>query len=219
LVYFAKDLFGLASGSVRNVRGPQAKQIMLLVLATLPIVIAGVTLKRYVVGSWRSLWVISVSLIVIGVVMWLIDRNSARKVQAGVLERTIGDLNWQDALLIGLAQSVPGVSRSGATICMALLIGVSRRDAARFSFLLSIPAVGGAGILELRDALKAFGPNLGHAIPALAVGTAVAAITGYIVIAWLIKWLGSNRLTSFAWYRIAVGAALMIALAGGMLQP
>ncbi len=153
------------------------------------------------------------ALVAVGIIMVIIDRfaagRGATKPFAGI---TLGD-----ALLVGLAQSmalVPGVSRSGATICMALLIGLSRADAARFSFLLSIPAIAGAGIFEMKDALKVLGRD---AIPALAVGTGVAAITGYAAIAWLIKWLGSHDLIGFAIYRIIAGLALAGSVAAGML--
>jgi undecaprenyl-diphosphatase len=97
---------------------------------------------------------------------------------------------------------------------MALLLGLSRSDSARFSFLLSIPAIAGAGIFELKDAFKVLGTD---AIPALAVGTAVAGVTGYASIAWLIKWLGTHDLIGFAVYRIAVGLALLGSLLAGVL--
>jgi undecaprenyl-diphosphatase len=126
-------------------------------------------------------------------------------------------LTFQDALVIGLAQTaalVPGVSRSGATICMALLLGFTRSDAARFSFLLSIPAVAGAGILE---ATKAFG-ELGHdAVPALGVGLTVSGVTGYATISWLLRWLGTHQLVGFAVYRVAAGIALIAAIAAGWI--
>jgi len=221
LVYFAKDLFGLARGSLTAPKGPEARQVLLLGLATIPIVVFGLTLKHYVEGPLRSLYVIASTLIVIGIVMWLIERWSAARAASGAVERTIAMLRPSDALIIGIAQAmalVPGVSRSGATICMALLIGMQRREAARFSFLMSIPAVGGAGILEVKSALKALGPNLHEAMPALLVGTAVAAVSGYIVIAWLLRWLGSHRLTSFSIYRVAAGVALLAALATGVLH-
>lgn len=118
-------------------------------------------------------------------------------------------------MLIGLAQAcalVPGVSRSGATICMALLIGLTRRDAARFSFLLSIPAIAGAGLFEAKDAFAALGAD---AVPALAVGTAVAAVSGYAAIAWLMRWLASRRLRVFAAYRIALALVVLGLLAAG----
>jgi undecaprenyl-diphosphatase len=181
----------------------------------------GLTLKHYVEGPLRSLYVIASTLIVIGIVMWLIDRWSTARAARGAVERTIAMLRPSDALIIGIAQAmalVPGVSRSGATICMALIIGMQRSEAARFSFLMSIPAVGGAGILEVKSALKALGPNLHEAMPALLVGTAAAAVSGYIVIAWLLRWLSSHRLTSFSIYRVAAGVALLAALAAGVLH-
>ena len=123
-----------------------------------------------------------------------------------------GNLNMimaSDAMLIGLAQTlalVPGVSRSGATLCMALVLGFRRSDAARFSFLLSIPAVAGAGLLELGDALH----ELGHdAYLPLAVATITAAITGYLTIGWLMRWLGNHRLASFGYYRIVLGSVVL----------
>ncbi|MBP9085133.1 MAG: undecaprenyl-diphosphatase UppP [Kofleriaceae bacterium] len=221
LVYFAKDLFGLARGSLTHPKGPEARQVLLLALATLPIVVAGLTCKHYIEGPLRSLYVIAATLIVVGIAMWLIDRWSWQRAANGTLLRTIAMLRPSDALIIGVAQAmalVPGVSRSGATICMALIIGMQRREAARFSFLLSIPAIGGAGLLELKPALKALGPNLGAAMPALLVGTLVAAVSGYIVIAWLLRWLSSHRLTSFAVYRLFAGVALLVALALGWVQ-
>jgi undecaprenyl-diphosphatase len=99
---------------------------------------------------------------------------------------------------------------------MALLLGFTRSDAARFSFLLSIPAVAGAGILEARKAFVELG---GEAIPALAIGTGVAAVVGYASIAWFLRWLGSHQLVGFAVYRVAVGLALLGALAARLVSP
>jgi undecaprenyl-diphosphatase len=132
-------------------------------------------------------------------------------------ERTVGQLTYTDALIVGLAQTlsvVPGVSRSGSTICMLLLLGFTRSDSARFSFLLSIPAIAGAAIFEAKDAL----PQLGSgALPALAVGIGTAFITGYISIAWMLKWLGTHDLLGFAIYRVLAGLALLGALLRGVL--
>lgn len=221
LVYFAKDLAGLARGTFTRPKGPEARQVLLLGLATLPIVVAGLTCKHYIEGPLRSLYVIAATLIVVGIAMWLIDRWSWQRAANGAVERTIAMLQPSHALIIGVAQAmalVPGVSRSGATICMALIIGMQRREAARFSFLMSIPAIGGAGLLELKPALKALGPDLGAAMPALLVGTLVATVSGYLVIAWLLRWLSGHRLTSFAVYRVLAGAMLLIALALGWVQ-
>ncbi len=99
---------------------------------------------------------------------------------------------------------------------MALLIGLTRRDAARFSFLLSIPAIAGAGLVEAKDAFAALGAD---AVPALAVGTAVAAVSGYAAIAWLMRWLASRRLRVFAAYRIALALVVLGLLAAGAVAP
>lgn len=214
LAYFAKDLVQLAVSMVKAPASPEGRLPFLLAIGTVPIVIAGLLLKKQIEGDrWRSLYVIATTLIVIGIVMIIIDRYTAGRDE----HRPMSALTWQDALLVGLAQSlalVPGVSRSGATICMALCLGFARSDAARFSFLLSIPAIAGAGILEAKDAFRLLGRD---AMPAIAVGVTTAAISGYISIAWLLKWLGSHDLIGFAIYRIVVGFALLGALAARLL--
>jgi undecaprenyl-diphosphatase len=124
-----------------------------------------------------------------------------------------------DALIIGLAQAcalVPGVSRSGSTICAALFLGLRRPDAARFSFLLGIPAIAGAGLFEVKDAMHVLGKD---ALAPLAVGVIVAAITGYASIAWLLRYLGQKNLTPFAVYRIALGILLVTLCMTGLLAP
>jgi undecaprenyl-diphosphatase len=214
LVYFAKDLAALPGAMIRATGSFEARLPLLLAVGTLPIVICGLIFKKQVEGDLRSLYVVATALIVVGMVMVLVehltsDRDSHRPLSA---------LTMTDAILVGLAQAsalIPGVSRSGATICMILMLGFTRSDAARFSFLLSIPAIAGAGIYEARDAFRMLGPG---AIPAIAVGTVVAAVSGYASIAWLIRWLGSHSLVGFAVYRIACGAALLAALAAGFLR-
>ena len=213
VAYFAKDLAQLPGAIIRNDGGFESRLPWLLAVGTVPIVIAGLLLKKQVEGDLRSLWVVAAALIVVGIAMALIDHYAG-----GREGRPLASITYFDALLIGCAQAmalVPGVSRSGATICMILLLGFGRSDAARFSFLLSIPAIAGAGIFEARDAYRQLGPT---AIPAILVGASVAAVTGYASIAWLLKWLGSHSLIGFAVYRIACGAALLGALAAGLLR-
>lgn len=213
LAYFAKDLLALAVAMVRAPDSQDGRMPWLIAVGTVPIVVLGLVLKKHIETDLRSLYVIAGTLITIGIVMAVIDRYAV-----GRDGRTLATITYQDAILIGLAQTlalIPGVSRSGATICMALLLGFTRSDAARFSFLLSIPAVGGAGILEAR---KAFAELGGSAIPALAVGTSVAAVVGYASIAWFLRWLGSHQLIGFAVYRIAAGLALLGALAARMVS-
>jgi undecaprenyl-diphosphatase len=213
LAYFAKDLVALAIAMVRAPHTQDGRMPWLIAVGTVPIVILGLLLKKHIETDLRSLYVIAGTLITIGIVMAVIDRHAV-----GRDGRTLATITYQDAILIGLAQTlalVPGVSRSGATICMALLLGFTRSDAARFSFLLSIPAVAGAGILEARTAFTELG---GSAIPALAVGTGVAAVVGYASIAWFLRWLGSHQLVGFAVYRIAAGLALLAALAARIVS-
>jgi undecaprenyl-diphosphatase len=214
LAYFAKDLAALPAAMIRDTGSFEGRLPWLLAVGTLPIVIAGLLLKKHIEGDLRSLYVIATALIVVGIAMALIDHWASGR----TTHRPLASITMTDALLVGLAQTlalVPGVSRSGATICMILLLGFTRSDSARFSFLLSIPAIAGAGIFEARDAFRQLGSN---AIPALAVGTAAAAVTGYASIAWLIRFLGSNNLIGFAIYRVACGAALLGALAAGFLR-
>lgn len=208
LAYFARDLVNLPVAMVRDPSSPDGRLPWLLAIGTVPIVIAGLALKKHIEGDLRSLYVIAGALIAIGITMAIIDRYASGRESV----RPLASITVTDALLVGLAQTlalVPGVSRSGATICMILLLGFARTDAARFSFLLSIPAIAGAGIFEARDAIRVLGRD---AIPALAVGTTTAAITGYLAIAWLIKWLGSHDLVGFAIYRIVAGLGLLAAL-------
>jgi undecaprenyl-diphosphatase len=213
LAYFAKDLVALVTAMVRAPATPDGRMPWLIAVGTVPIVILGLALKKHIEGDLRSLYVIAGALIVVGIVMAVIDRHAA-----GRDGRPLDTITYRDAILIGLAQTlalVPGVSRSGATICMALLLGFTRSDAARFSFLLSIPAVAGAGILEAHKAYIELGRS---AIPALAVGTGVAAVVGYASIAWFLRWLGSHQLIGFAVYRVAAGLALLAALAARVVR-
>jgi len=213
LAYFAKDLVNLAGAMVRQPDSPEGRLPLLLVAGTVPIVIVGLLLKKQVEGDLRSLYVVAGALIVVGILMILVDRHAAGRVGRGIATLTL-----RDAVLIGVAQSlalVPGVSRSGATICMALMLGLARSDAARFSFLLSIPAIAGAGILEARTAFVGLGSS---AIPALVTGIGVAAVVGYASIAWFLSWLGSHDLVGFAVYRIIAGLAVLAAIAANIVS-
>jgi undecaprenyl-diphosphatase len=213
LLYFAKDLAALTSAMVRAPTSTEARLPWLLAAATVPIVIAGLVLKKHIEGDLRSLYVVAGTLIGVGVAMAIIDHIAGGRDNP----RPLAAITLGDALLVGLAQTlalVPGVSRSGATICMTLLLGFSRSDAARFSFLLSIPAIAGAGIFELRSALAT---SASMQVGPLLVATATAFVTGYASIAWLMKWLGSHDLIGFAIYRIVAGIALLGAVLAGLL--
>jgi undecaprenyl-diphosphatase len=211
LAYFAKDLLHLLIAVFKDPGGNDARLVWMIGLGTIPIVVLGVLLKSRIENDVRTLYVVASALIGFGVVMAIIDHYAAT-------DRELSSITYRDAILVGLAQTlalIPGVSRSGSTICMALLLGFVRSDAARFSFLLSIPAVAGAGLFEANTAFRVLGKD---AVPAIGVGIAVATVTSYAAIAWLIRWLGSHQLVGFAVYRIAVGAAVFGALAAGWIE-
>jgi len=210
IIYFWKDLVAVTLATLKAPKSPEARLSWLLAAATVPIVILGLALKKHIEGDLRALYVVATALIVVGIAMAAIDRYSQSRAS-----RTLASITFSDAMLVGFAQClalVPGVSRSGSTICMALLIGFARTEAARFSFLLSIPAVGGAGIYEARHAFADFG------VAELAIGTAVAGVTSFVSIAWLMRWLGTHQFLGFAIYRIVCGLALLGAIAAGYLR-
>lgn len=192
--------------------GPNARLALQIIVGTIPIGVAGMLGKPYIVGPLRSLWVVSVALIAVGLLMGLAD-------QLGKQSREIPDLGMKDAVLIGLAQAtalIPGVSRSGSTLSAAMGIGLTREDAAAFSFLLSIPAVAAAGIFEVKDAVHELGPD---ALPGLAVGTVMAFFAGYASIAWLLHFLRTRSTFAFVIYRVALGLILLALLGAGVLAP
>jgi undecaprenyl-diphosphatase len=211
LIYFRRELFVTMPRALFTApRSPDGRLPLYLALGTVPIVIAGIAFKPYIVGDWRSLYVVAGALAAVAGVMWWVDRGPRGA-------RSIADVGARDALLIGLAQAmalVPGVSRSGATIAMALVLGFGRPQAARFSFLLGVPAIAGAGVFELDDAISALGAD---AVPALVVGTVAAAISGYAAIAWLIRFLGRRTLTPFVVYRVALAVLLLSLVVAGVV--
>jgi undecaprenyl-diphosphatase len=213
LIYFARDLFIDIPRAVLFQRDSAAARLPIyLAIGTVPIVALGLGLKDFIVGDARSLYVVAGALIAVGVVMHVVDRRAT-----GL--RAMDTITAMDALLIGVAQSlalIPGVSRSGSTIVAALLLGLRRPDAARFSFLLGIPAIAGAGVYEIGDALAALGPD---AWTAVIIGTASAAVSGYLAIAWLLRYLQRKSLVPFALYRVGVGIALLLLCMAGVLTP
>lgn len=213
VAYFARDLFVDIPRALWRDRGsPAARLPVHIAVGTLPIVILGLGFEDFIKGEARSLYVVASTLIGVGVLMYAADRRAGD-------QRTMAAITLGDVLIIGLAQScalVPGVSRSGATIVAALLLGMRRPDAARFSFLLGIPAIAGAGIFELKDALSQLGND---AWLPIVIGTTAAAASGYASIAWLLKFLQRNSLAPFAYYRVALGVLLLVLCLAGVLTP
>ena len=212
ILFFLRDLSGMvtALADPTRRRGPEGRMALYLVAGTVPIGIAGVLLRHLVEGPLRTLAVIGTSLIVVGLVMALVERLARH-------ERAMESLTLRDALLIGLGQTlalVPGVSRSGITLAVGMAIGLRRDAAARFSFLLSIPAVAAAAVFEL--------PTLLHdrevGISVLLAGLAAAAVTGYLCIRWLLLFLRTRTTYSFVIYRVALGLSLLAAVLVGKLN-
>lgn len=213
LIYFARDLFIDMPRAILFQRDSvHARMPLYLAIGTVPIVVLGLGLEGFIKDEARSLYVIGAALVVVGVVMYVVDRRAAG-------QRVMDSFTATDAVLIGLAQSmalIPGVSRSGSTMVAALLLGLRRPDAARFSFLLGIPAIAGAGVYEIGDALAGLGSD---AWLPLVIGTATAAISGYLSIAWLLRYLQRKSLVPFALYRVAIGIALVLLCITGILTP
>lgn len=224
IAYFRRDIMSSAMAWMRenigHMRRPvreqsaDARMGWFVILGSIPIVVIGLLCKDAIEGAFtKDLRVIAVSLVGLAVVLWLVDRRATFK-------RTTADMSVRDALLVGLAQAValiPGSSRSGTTITAGLALGLTRESAARFSFLLSIPAILGAGVLEFLHEIEHIKWSEGGM--ELAVATFAAAISGYWSIAFLLGYLRQRTMTSFVVYRIALGVLLAVLLAAGTVQP
>ena len=213
--YFLPDLVRMLRAAVRALTDrsrppePAARELGYLIVGTLPVGVAGIAFKHAVEGSLRSLWVIAVAMIVVGLALAAVERIARR-------DRTFEEITLRDAVIIGCAQAlalIPGVSRSGISLLAALALGLRREAAARFSFLLSVPAVAAAGIFELPKVLRA------HDVSgsALAIGLVAAAVSGYASIAWLLRFLRVRSTIPFVVYRVALGGLLLFMLATGRL--
>ena len=185
-------------------------------MGTIPIVFFGLLIKIFVPdfdsSPLRNLSAIAIYSIVMAVLLGLAEKLGKRK-------RNFDDLGVQDGVLMGLAQAlslVPGVSRSGSTITAGLFTGLERATAARFSFLLGIPAITLAGLVELKDVLEVGLDS--SAILSIVVGVISSAVFSYIAIAWLLRYLQTQNTWIFVWYRLAFGVAILGAIAAGLLK-
>ena len=215
LLFFWRDLWRIASTWVRALYQPEPRGTLdarlgwYLVYGTIPIAVLGLVFKNQIETGARDLRIIGWVLILFGLALWLVDRAFPQR-------KTIADLNLRDGVLYGLAQAlalIPGVSRSGATITAGRALGYTREDAARFSFLLSVPAVVLSGLFELRKIGGEGGTSRGPTI----VATVVAFAVGYAAIAWLLRWLTSHSMLVFAVYRVALGVLVLALVYGGHL--
>jgi len=226
LIYFYKDIYSITRGVFDGLRSGRpfetqdSRMGWMIAAGTIPIVILGLRFKTEIETSLRSLYWISVALIVLALMLTLAEWLMKRRADKGLKAKTMNDIGWKEALLIGLAQSIaliPGSSRSGVTITGGLFLNLSRETAARFSFLLSLPAVFAAGIYQLYEtwgSLMASGSDLLN----LAVATLFAGIVGYASIAFLINYLKKHSTGLFILYRIALGIGILGLIANGYLQ-
>lgn len=216
LVYFFKDIVRILRAWVTGLREPEEryhhdyKFAWWVIYATIPIVVVGLAAKPLIEGPLASLWVVAASLIVGSGVMWVADQMSRHK-------RGEDDTSFKDAMLVGSSQILallfPGFSRSGATMSTALLLDLDRVAATRLSFFLGIPALTGAGLYELKDAL---GAGVGAA--PLVVGTLVSFVVAYGSISWLLKFVAKHSFNAFVIYRIVIGVLLFGLLGTGALS-
>ncbi|MGI8457371.1 MAG: undecaprenyl-diphosphate phosphatase [Propionibacteriaceae bacterium] len=216
VLYFAKDIgriirawFGSLVGRVPH-GDPDARMGWLVILGSIPIVILGLLFQHAIDSTLRNLWITVAMLGGFGIVIGLVDRVARNA-------RPLTSLTWRDGIIYGLAQSlalIPGVSRSGATITAGLAMGYERAAAARYSFLLAIPAVLGSGLYKLTDIANEPSPEWGPIL----LATVVAFLIGFGVIHFLLRYISTHNFAPFVIYRIALAVAVAILLLTGVLE-
>lgn len=217
LIYFRKDILRMLQAWWKSLtqaewrRDPDARMGWLILIGTLPIALLGLTFKDAIEGTLRNLTITAVMLIVFGVLLAIADR-------VGSKQRTLKELTWGHGLLFGLAQAmalIPGVSRSGGTITAGLLMGYSREAAARYSFLLAIPAVMSSGFYQLYRSWQVGSPI---APGPTALATLIAFVVGYGVIVWFLRLVSTRSYMPFVVYRVVLGCVVLGLLATGVLS-
>jgi undecaprenyl-diphosphatase len=216
LIYFRADLWRIFLAWFRSLRDPEARRNhdarlgWYIILGTIPIAVIGLALKDTIESGFRTLELIGAALFLFSFVMLRAEARSKRN-------RQIEDLTRRDGLLIGLAQAlalIPGVSRSGSTISAGLFLDFDREAAARYSFLLSVPAVVLSGLFELRKIGDGGGAGAGPTI----IATLLAFVVGYASIAFLLRYLAGHSIRIFAAYRIALGLLVIALAAAGVIS-
>lgn len=226
-MYFNRDIARITRATISGlVRGhpldsPDAKMGWMIAAGTVPIIILGLLFRHQVETSLRSLYVIAGAMIGLAVVLMLAEAVEIHRKRSGHKLKELSDLGWFDAIVVGLSQCaalIPGASRSGSTITGGLFLGMTRETAARFSFLLCIPAVTAAGVFELIKARHELLASQADAFNLFA-GTAVSAMVGYLAIAFLLGYLRKHSTWVFIIYRLALGGLLLALLRLGKLTP
>ena len=222
LVYFWNDLISILRDFVKenfvsrnkfSEQNTNSKLGWLIIIGTIPVVIIGLAFKDAIEGALtKNLYLIAISLIVLAIILAIAEKIAKFK-------KDLGDITITDSIIVGFAQAIsliPGSSRSGTTITAGLFVGLKRETAARFSFLLSIPAVFASGILQLFEALKFLDQTMTVNI---VVATLVSGISGYLAIDFLLKYLKKNSTFLFVYYRIGLGFFILILLITHFIQP
>lgn len=227
LLYFWKDIFIIVAAVIEGIvqRKPlensEAKMGWMIVAGTIPIVVFGKLFETQIDTTLRSLYWISGSLIGLAIILFLAEAKIKNRIKKELPLKAMENIGWKEALLIGLAQSIaliPGSSRSGVTITGGLFLKLDRATAARFSFLLSLPAVFAAGLYKLYQTWDVIVASPEHITNILAA-TLVAGIVGYASIAFLLNYLKKHTTTIFIAYRLVAGTAILYLVATGVLQP
>lgn len=222
VVYFRNDIMNIIKDFFKdnfverksfNAQSLNSKMGWYLAIATIPVAVIGLLLKDVIEGEiTKNLYVISASLIMLAIILAIAEKT-------GRFKREMNDIKWYDAFVIGLAQSlalIPGSSRSGTTITAGLFLGLKRETAARFSFLMSIPAVLASGLLEFYESLKYidFNSSLN-----LITATIVSGIVGYLSIEFLLRYLKRKSTLIFIVYRIVIGILILFFISNGLIKP
>ncbi|MFF1633093.1 undecaprenyl-diphosphate phosphatase [Leifsonia sp. NPDC058248] len=229
LLYFWKDIVRIVSAWFRALLGriprndPDARMGWLVIIGSIPIVVLGVLFQNAIETTLRSLWIVAATMIIFGILLGVAD-------YVGAKTRRLKDLTWGHGIIFGFAQAlalIPGVSRSGGTITAGLFMGYQRKAAARYSFLLALPAVFGSGFFQLYKSIKepctealaaantctleVFGPG------ETAVATIVAFVVGLLVIVFFMGYISRHSFLPFVIYRLALGGLLVVLLSTGVL--
>lgn len=210
-VYFWKDIvriikswFGSLFGRVPR-SDPDARMGWLIIIGSLPIAVLGLLFQDQIESTFRSLWIVATMLIVFGILLAIADA-------VGRQQRTLDQLTYRHGILYGFAQAlalIPGVSRSGGTITAGLLMGYTREAAARYAFLLAIPAVFASGLFQL---VKAIGEPMPYTGLQTGAATVVAFVVGFIIIGWFLRYVSTRSYRLFVWYRILLGICIYLLL-------
>ncbi|MDI3313870.1 MAG: undecaprenyl-diphosphate phosphatase [Mycobacterium sp.] len=220
LAYFARDIARIVTAWCRGLgasrqRGPDYRLGWYVIIGSLPIGVAGLAFSDQIRSGVRNLWVVATALVMFSAVIALAE-------YVGRQNRGAGDLTWRDAVIVGLAQTlalIPGVSRSGATISAGLSLGLHREPAARFGFLLAIPAVFASGLFSLPDAFHPVRQGMSATGPQLAAATMIAFVVGLAAVAWFLRFLVRHSMYWFVGYRVAAGVGVLVLLASGAVAP